>query len=69
LNNKLRGISRAAILEAEDVARIAIDGLLKGKKEIIPGVINQLMVVLNSILPGFVKHAIIKSRLKVILKS
>lgn len=69
LNNKLRGISRATILEAEDVARIAIDGLLKGKKEIIPGVINQLMVVLNSILPGFVKHAIIKSRLKVILKS
>lgn len=69
MNNQLKGIARATILEAEDVARIAVDGLLKGKKEIIPGVINQLMVVLNSILPGYIKNMIIKSRLKMILKS
>jgi short-subunit dehydrogenase len=69
LNNQLKGISRASILEAEDVARVAIDGLLKGKKEIVPGWLNQLMVLLNGILPGFVKDAIIKSKLKVILKS
>ncbi|MBK0377845.1 SDR family NAD(P)-dependent oxidoreductase [Mucilaginibacter segetis] len=69
LNNRLRGISKATIFEAEDVAKIAIDGMLKGKKEIIPGVINRLMVVLNSILPGFVKNLIIKNRLKEILKS
>jgi len=69
MNNQLKGISKATILEAEDVARIAIDGMLKGKKEIIPGFVNQLMVLLNSILPGFVKEGIIRSRLKVILKS
>ncbi|TSD64045.1 SDR family NAD(P)-dependent oxidoreductase [Inquilinus sp. KBS0705] len=69
MNNTLTGISRATIFEAEDVAKIAIDGLLKGKKEIIPGMINKLMVLLNSILPTFVKYNIIKSRLKVILKS
>ncbi|QEC79256.1 SDR family NAD(P)-dependent oxidoreductase [Mucilaginibacter ginsenosidivorax] len=69
LNNKLTGVSRATILEAEDVARIAIDGLLKGKKEIIPGIINKMMFILDSILPGFLKQAIIQSRLKVILKN
>ncbi|MFA6084346.1 SDR family NAD(P)-dependent oxidoreductase [Mucilaginibacter sp.] len=69
LNNTLKGISKATILEAEDVARIAIDGLLKGKKEIVPGALNKLMVLLNSILPGFVKDMIVKGQLKTILKS
>jgi hypothetical protein len=69
LNNTLKGISKATILEAEDVARIAIDGLLKGKKEIVPGALNKLMVLLNSILPGFVKDMILKGQLKTILKS
>jgi len=69
MNNQLKGIAKATILEAEDVARLAIDGLVKGKKEIIPGTINQLMVLLNNILPGYVKDMIIKSRLKTILKS
>ena len=69
LNNTLKGISKATILEAEDVARIAIDGLLKGKKEIIPGILNKLMVLLNSILPRFVKEIIVRAQLKTILKS
>nr|WP_294944224.1 SDR family NAD(P)-dependent oxidoreductase [uncultured Mucilaginibacter sp.] len=69
MNNKLKGIAKATILEAEDVARIAIDGLLKGKKEIVPGFMNQLLVLLNSMLPGFVKERIIRSRLKLMLKS
>jgi short-subunit dehydrogenase len=69
MNNRLKGISKATIFEAEDVARIAIDGLFKGRKEIIPGVLNKLIVMLNGVLPAFVKDVIIKSRLKVILKS
>jgi short-subunit dehydrogenase len=51
-------------LEADEVARIAIDGLFKGKKEIIPGAANKLLVILNGILPGFIKDAIIKGKLK-----
>ena len=64
MNQKLKGIAKATIFEAEDVACIAIDGLFKGKKEIIPGAANKLLVFLNGILPGFVKDAIIKSKLK-----
>ncbi|OOQ58709.1 SDR family NAD(P)-dependent oxidoreductase [Mucilaginibacter pedocola] len=69
MNNKLKGIGKATIMEAEDVARIAIDGLLKGKKEIIPGLANRFLVLLNSMLPGVVKESIIRNRLKLILKS
>jgi short-subunit dehydrogenase len=64
INQQLKGIAKATILEAEDVARIAIDGLFKGKKEIIPGAANKLLVILNGILPGFIKGAIIKGKLK-----
>lgn len=64
MNQKLKGIAKATIFEADEVARIAIDGMFKGKKEIIPGAANKLLVFLNGILPGFVKDAIIKGKLK-----
>lgn len=64
MNQKLKGIAKATIFEADEVAQIAIDGMFKGKKEIIPGAANKLLVFLNSILPGFVKDAIIKGKLK-----
>ncbi|MBL4678803.1 MAG: SDR family NAD(P)-dependent oxidoreductase [Mucilaginibacter sp.] len=64
MNQQLKGIAKATIFEAEDVARIAIDGLFKGKKEIVPGGANKLLVGLNSVLPGFIKKAIIKGKLK-----
>jgi short-subunit dehydrogenase len=69
MNNTLKGISKATILEPEQVARIAIDGLLKGKKEIIPGMVNRLLVLLNSLLPAYIKDSIIKRRLNTILVS
>src|SRR3982751_1202961 len=60
LNHSLRGISRATILEPEEVAKAAIKGLLKGKKEIVPGALNKLLLILNSLLPSFIKESIIK---------
>lgn len=64
MNQKLKGIAKATIFEADEVARIAIDGMFKGKKEIVPGAANKLLVFLNGILPGFIKDAIIKGKLK-----
>ncbi|QTE43463.1 MULTISPECIES: SDR family NAD(P)-dependent oxidoreductase [Mucilaginibacter] len=69
MNNKLRGISKATIMEPGYVARIAVDGLLRGKKEIIPGMINRMLVLLNSLLPAGVKEIIIRQRLATIIKS
>lgn len=64
LNQKLKGIAKATIFEADEVARIAINGMFKGKKEIIPGAANKLLVFLDGVLPGFVKDAIIKGKLR-----
>jgi short-subunit dehydrogenase len=68
LNQQLKGISKATISEPEEVARIAINGMLAGKKEIIPGFINQLLVKLNAVLPPSIKDIIIKRQLSFILR-
>lgn len=69
LNHSLKGISKATILEPDTVAEIAVAGLLKGKKEIIPGLLNRVLAVLNLILPSFLQEMVIKQKLKVLLKN
>ncbi len=66
-NHSLKGIAKATILEPEEVAKVAIKGLLKGKKEIVPGTINKLLLLLNGFLPPFIKEHIIKNKLKTIM--
>ncbi|RYG22250.1 MAG: SDR family NAD(P)-dependent oxidoreductase, partial [Chitinophagaceae bacterium] len=69
LNHSLKGVSRATILEPDEVARIAINGLLKGKREIIPGLLNKVLCVLNHLIPAFLQELIIKQQLKTVLKA
>ncbi len=47
-------ISRASSMKPEDVAPIAINGLMRKKEVIIPGRINRIIVFLDGILPRFV---------------
>ncbi|PST82539.1 short-chain dehydrogenase [Pedobacter yulinensis] len=68
LNHSLKGLSAASILEPETVAREAIRGLLKGRKEVVPGMLNRVMLLLDHLLPGGIKKLIIRQKLKVILK-
>ncbi|HEY0055682.1 MAG TPA: SDR family NAD(P)-dependent oxidoreductase [Pedobacter sp.] len=67
LNHTLTGISKATILEPEEVAKVAIDGLFKGRKEIIPGAINKILVILDNLLPASLKEIIIRKKLKALL--
>lgn len=67
MNNSLKGFAKATILEAEFVAKTAMDGMLKGKKEIIPGLANRFLVVLDKIIPSFLKEIIIRRKLRAIL--
>lgn len=69
LNHTLKGLSKATILEPEQVAKTAIDGLLKGKKEIVPGQMNRLLVTFDLLLPNFIKEYIIKRKLTMNLKT
>ncbi|HWB25873.1 MAG TPA: SDR family NAD(P)-dependent oxidoreductase [Chitinophagaceae bacterium] len=64
LNHRIKGISRFTILEPEQVARKALKGMFKGKKEIIPGRLNRLLVALNKILPQGFKEYIIQKQVK-----
>ncbi len=58
--NKTSGwLSRNAVLNPEEVAPIAIDGLLKRKEVIIPGRLNKFFLLLNSILPAAIKKMLI----------
>jgi len=66
LNHSLKGISKATILEPDEVAKEAVEGLLKGKREIIPGTLNRLLVIFDVFLPGFIKEMIIKRKLNMI---
>ena len=47
-------IARRSGMHPENVAPIAIDGLLKNKQVIVPGKINSTIVFLNRILPRFI---------------
>lgn len=67
MNNELKGFAKATILEADYVAKTAMDGMLKGKKEIIPGFANRFLLILDKIIPAFLKEIIIRRKLRSIL--
>ena len=64
MNAKLNALARASILEPEMVARIAIDGMLRGKTEIIPGRLNRFFVLINNIIPDNLQSWVISRQLK-----
>ncbi|HEU4497112.1 MAG TPA: SDR family NAD(P)-dependent oxidoreductase [Flavobacterium sp.] len=67
MNNNLKGLARATILEADFVAKTAMDGLFKRKKEIVPGFANRFLIILDKIIPKFLKEIIIRRKLKSVL--
>ena len=52
-------MNRLSIMDPEDVAPLAIDGLLRRKKVIVPGLLNRWFLFMDKILPGFLKKLII----------
>ena len=64
LNKTSNWVVRVSVMDPEEVAPIAINGLLKGKEVIIPGRVNQLYLLLDKILPGPVKRMITNSQIK-----
>ena len=54
--NRIVGlITRESTLNPEDAAKIAIDGMLHRKNVIIPGFVNNCFMVLDKLLPEFIK--------------
>ncbi len=57
-------LCRLSVMNPEDVVKIAIDGLLKGKEVIIPGRLNNVFMLLDKILPEVIKRTITSNGMK-----
>lgn len=57
-------ISRLSVMNPEDVAPIAIKGLLNRKEVIIPGRMNKLFLFVNKLLPDLIKNLILGWQMK-----
>lgn len=57
-------MSRLSVMNPEEVARVAINGLLSGKVVIIPGRLNKFFMLLDKFLPTFFKKILIGGTMK-----
>lgn len=64
VNKACTGLAGLSIMNPEEVAKIAINGLLKNKEVIIPGRVNQLFMLMNILLPPFLKKMLTNNQMK-----
>lgn len=64
INKELKGFAKWSILQPEDVAKEAIEKMLKGKARIIPGLLNKFSYHISRITPGFIKAAVVSNAFK-----
>jgi uncharacterized protein len=56
MNRKGNFLSRISIMNPEQVAPVVIEKMLGGKEVIIPGAVNRFSIVLDKLLPTFLKN-------------
>ena len=59
-------LSRHSVMNPEDVAPVAINGLLNRKEVIIPGRLNKIFLLMNKLLPSFIKKILIGRQMKAV---
>jgi short-subunit dehydrogenase len=64
MNKTLKGLAKWSVMNPEDVAPIAINGLLKKKKVIVPGKINRFLLFLDKVIPSPIKQRMINNNMK-----
>lgn len=57
-------ISRLAVMDPNEVAQIAINGLLSKREVIVPGRFNKVLLVLNNFIPDVLKKKFTNSQMK-----
>ncbi len=62
-NRILGWISRESVLNPEDAAKIAIDGMLHKRSVVVPGFINNFLMALDKLLPEFIKDKLVNREL------
>ena len=56
MNRSANFFSRISILDPEEAAPFVIEKMMKGKEVIIPGAVNRLSMLLDKLLPAFMKN-------------
>ena len=59
-------ISRLSVMNPEDVVPVALNGLLRGREVIIPGRLNNFFMLLDKLLPVFIKKVLTGITMKTI---
>jgi short-subunit dehydrogenase len=59
IHANLKGVGRRSVMDPQDVAEQGLDALFRKEKIYIPGRINRWLLRLNTIMPSFIKEAII----------
>lgn len=63
--NRIVGwITRESVLNPEEAAKIAIDGMMSKKMVIVPGFVNKCFMILDKLLPEFIKDLLANSEIK-----
>ena len=63
-NKKMTGMGRWSVMNPEEVAKIAIDGMLTKKEVIIPGFWNRLFMLMDMLLPKWFKEMLTDRSMK-----
>jgi len=63
-NKSMKGMGRWSVMNPEDVAKIAIDGMFAKKEVIIPGFWNRLFMLLDKLLPKWFKELLTDRSMK-----
>ena len=64
LNKTGNYLTRLSVMNPEEIVTVAIDGLLSGQEVIVPGKLNNLFMLLDRILPGFIKKILMDRTMK-----
>lgn len=64
VNRNSSFICRQSVMNPEDIAPLAIAGLLKGKERIIPGRLNRAFIWLDKLLPAWLKNRMTLQQIK-----
>lgn len=63
--NRIMGwISQESVLNPEKAAKIAIDAMLRKRGVVVPGFVNKCFMVLDKLLPDFIKDSLANSEIK-----
>lgn len=63
-NKRMKGMGRWSVMNPEEVAKIAIDGMLRRKEVIIPGFWNRLFMLFDKLLPKWYKEMLTDRSMK-----